>query len=239
LHIDLDRLKASPATIWEVFLEVEQTLAGLPLLSETLRQTDGQRTAALQKRAALLGVATMHPESLLLLTRLFRDEGLEMADYLSERHAATLDASEKQALLPAGVHVQKTVTLLLDGKLLLVTSIGDGELGRKERIALLKRLGLSRETPHHFRFNPPNIVPESDLGQLRGIVNPFIQPDRDIVLGALVHLPWPEAWAAEEVAVSISPCESVRVPLQSYWSILSRYIAEILPDLDLIELKAT
>jgi hypothetical protein len=76
-----------------------------------------------------------------------------MADQLFGHHP-TLRAREKQALLSEGLHVQKTVSLLLAGRLILVTSIGDRLLERTERYAIAANLGLSHKAAQQATFNP-------------------------------------------------------------------------------------
>ena len=252
LYLDLASLETDPEAIWEYYQKVQACITRLTPLKEILRQTSDEAIAAgLYHRAEILGVATLHPETLLLLRRIFHEEGLNRADYLSELHLPTFQAREKQLLLPNWVHVQKTVTLLLDGKLLLVTSLLDGRLlrvvsadgdstpglkkedstllGRKERVRLITRLGLSPKTTHHFWFNPRNHAPEKLVGQLRGIVNLFIQPCYLTQL-QIVHLPWPQEWEDNDhqANISISPIESVFIPLHRYRRIVHSYIEHIM-----------
>src|SRR5207248_456008 len=151
---------------------------------------------------------------LLLLSQFFREEGLDIADHLFGPHPTTLRAQEKQALLPRGVHVQKTVSLLLGGRLLLVTSIGDRQFKRAERFALAAHLGLSRKASHRATLNPPSCIAERDFGLLRGMVSPFLPPGFGIGLHAVVQLSWPQEWEddGQYVAISLSPCESLLIP---------------------------
>ncbi len=149
----------------------------LPPLGETLRLSESAKLhASLSERASLLGVATLRPGSLLLLAQFFREEGLDMADHLFGPHPATLRAREKQALLPGGIHMQKTVSLLLGGRLVLVTSNGDCLLERAERFALAAHLGLSHKAAHQATLNPPSCIAEQAFGLLRGMVSPSCPP---------------------------------------------------------------
>lgn len=224
LQIDADLLDRKPDAIWSVFREVKTRLALLPPLQDTLRQADGALAAGLHERASLLGIATLHPESLLLLRRLFQQEGLDMASSLFLQDEATITAHAKQLLLPQGVHVQKTVSLLLGGHLLLVTSIGDHHLEREERFVIAAKLGLSRKEARQATLNPPGFQAEQ-LGLLRGMVSPFLPPGRGAELAALVQLAWPTSWehADQRVAISLSPYESLLIPLSSYGRILASY----------------
>jgi len=213
----------------------------LPPLAETLRLSEQAGLhASLSERASALGVATLRPDSLLLLARLFNEEGLDIADQLFGPHPATLRAREKQALLPEGVHVQKTISLLLGGRLVLVTNIGDRLLERAERFAIAAHLGLSRKAAHQATLNPPGCIAEQAFGLLRGMVSPFLPAGFGTGLHAVVQLSWPTVWEDEgqSVAISLSPCESLLIPLHCYHRILQRYVRWSIPNVPLIELHA-
>ena len=81
-----------------------------------------------------LSVATMAAESLQLLFEVAKDEGVTDLDKRVVRHKPSLSAAEKQGILP-GALVQKTVTILMEGRFVLCSSIGDLKISRK----LLKR----------------------------------------------------------------------------------------------------
>src|SRR5205823_11625334 len=127
-----------------------------------------------------------------------------------------------QALLPEGVHVQKTVSLLLGGRLILVTWIGDRLLERAEQFAIAAHLGLSRRAAHQATLNPPGCIAEQAFGLLRGMVSPFLPAGFGTDLHAVVQLSWPQEWESEgnSVAVSLSPFESLLIPLRCYRRIL-------------------
>jgi hypothetical protein len=243
LQFDLARLERDPRAIHDYHQEIQRRIAYLlPPLEETLRLTDGAGLhARLSERTSALGIATLQPDSLLLLTQLFREEGLEMADHLFGPHAATLRAREKQALLPGGVQVQKTVSLLVGGRLVLVTWFGDRLLGRAERFALAAMLGLSRSAARQATLNPPGCVPEQEFGLLRGMVSPFLPAGFGAGLRAVVQLSWPQVWEDEgqSVAISLSPCESLLIPLRSYRRILHQYVRHNVPDVPLVELDVS
>jgi hypothetical protein len=242
LHFDLALLEKDPHAMLGYHREIERRIAYLlPPLAETLRLTESSELyAGLSERASLLGVATLGPGSLLLLTQLFREEGLEMAEHLFGPHPATLRAREKQALLPEGVHIQKTVSLLLGGRLILVTWIGDRLLERAERYAIARNLGLSRKAAHQATLNPQGCIAEQAFGLLRGMVSPFLPAGFGIGLHAVVQLAWPTVWedGGQSVAISLSPCESLLIPLRGFRRILRRYVRRSIPDVPLIELNA-
>jgi len=139
-----------------------------------------------------------------------------------------------------GVHVQKTVSLLLGGRLILVTSIGDRLLERTERYALAAKLGLSRKAAHHATLNPSRCIAEQAFGLLRGMVSPFLPAGFGTGLYAVVQLSWPQVWEDEgqSVAISLSPCESLLIPLRCYRRMLHRYVRWSIPDVPLVELNA-
>lgn len=241
VRIDLARLEEDLDAIWGYYREIRHHIDLLPPLRETLRQTSSAALhASLNERASALGVATLRPDSILLLTELLHEEGLDMVSQLYGPHPATLHARDKQMLLPRGVHVQKTVSLVVGDRLVLVSSIGDRVLERAERFALAEQLGLSRRAARHATINPPGHLVEQELGLLRGMVSPFLPPGFGTSVYALVQRSWPDAWEdkGQHVAISLSPCESVLLPLRCYRRILRRYVRQRMPGLPLVELQA-
>jgi len=242
MQFDLALLEQEPEAIVGYHREIERRITYLlPPLGETLRLTESAGLyAGLSERESSLGVATPGPGSLLLLAQLFREQGLDMADHLFGPHPATLRAREKQALLPEGVHVQKTVSLLLEGRLILVTWIGDRLLERAERYAIARNLGLSRKAAHQATLNPLGCMAEQAFGLLRGMVSPFLPAGFGTGLHAVVQLSWPAVWedGGQSVAISLSPCESLLIPLRCYRRILRRYVRRSIPDVPLVELNA-
>ncbi len=242
MQFDLALLEQEPEAIVGYHREIERRITYLlPPLGETLRLTESAGLyAGLSERESSLGVATPGPGSLLLLAQLFREQGLDMADHLFGPHPATLRAREKQALLPEGVHVQKTVSLLLEGRLILVTWIGDRLLERAERYAIARNLGLSRKAAHQATLNPLGCMAEQAFGLLRGMVSPFLPAGFGTGLHAVVQLSWPAVWEDEgqSVAISLSPCESLLIPLRGFRRILRRYVRRSIPDVPLVELNA-
>ncbi len=243
LQVDPARLEQEPGALLGYHQEIQHRIASLlPPLGETLKLTECARIQTrLNERESALGIATLRADSLLLLSRFFRDEGLDIADHLFGPHPATLRAREKQALLPRGVHVQKTVSLLLGGRLLLVTSVGDHQFKRAERFALASYLGLSRKASHRATLNPPCCIAERDFGLLRGMVSPFLPPGFGTGLHAVVQLSWPQDWEddGQHVAISLSPCESLLIPLRCYRRILHQYVGRIIPEVSLVELNVS
>jgi len=240
LQFDLARLEQDPEAIHGYHQEIQRRIAYLlPPLKETLRLTEGAELLdRLSERASALGIATLRPGSLLLLAQLFQEEGLDMAEHLFGPHPATLRAREKQALLPGGVHVQKTVSLLVGERLVLVTWIGDRLLGRVERFGLATKLGLSRRGARQATLNPPNCLAEQEFGLLRGMVSPFLPAGFGAGLHVVALLPWPQVWEDEgqSVAISLSPCESLLIPLHCYRRMLHLYVRQSIPHVPLIAL---
>ena len=242
LQVDPARLEQDADAILGYHQEIYCRIVYLlPPLRKTLRLSESAKLhTGLSERASVLGVATLRPDSLLLLAQFFREEGLDMADHLFGPHPATLRAREKQALLPGGVHVQKTVSLLLGGRLVLVTSNGDCLLERAERFALAAHLGLSHKAAHQATLNPPSCIAEQAFSLLRGMVSPFLPAGFGTGLQAVVQLSWPQVWEDEgqRVAISLSPCESLLIPLRCYRRILQWYVRRSLPYIPLIERNA-
>ena len=147
-------------------------------------------------------------------------------------HEPTLAAAETQTVLPPGVIVQKTITLQLGPLLLQVTSIGDFSLGRRSIRAIASALGLSRREASHHSINPAHCDPEKEYGLQAGMVSPFLPPKYPTRLAAVVQIPWPVDWEREqrEVAIALSLCESLMLPLSSFLDVLREYAKHAYPD---------
>lgn len=103
VRIDLTRLERDPKALWEYYQDIRHRIDLLPPLSQLLRQPSSVALqTSLSERESALGIATLRKADVLLLARLFQEEGLDMAEHLSGPHAATLHARDKQALLPRG-----------------------------------------------------------------------------------------------------------------------------------------
>ena len=229
LEINADHLEREPQALTAVFNEVKARLALFPPLNEILlSESDEELCTLLDEREAALGMATLPRKSLLLLKKLLEDKGLVMASQIHGPHRPTFHAWEKQKLLPWGSYVQKTTTLRLGGKLLLICSVGDRRLGRSEKSALTSHLALSPKASRQVKLNPSTVEAES-LGFLRGIVSPFLSEGHWNDLHALVQLAWPPEWEQQHVAISLSPCESLLIPLRFYGGILCRYVPKTMP----------
>ena len=243
LQFDLAQLEKDPGAILGYHQEIQHRIVSLlPPLAETLKLVESAALSArLSEREAALGIATLPAGSLLLLAQLFHEEGLDMAEHLFGPHPATLRAREKQVLLPRNAHVQKTVSLLSGDRLALVTSIGDRRLGRPERSALAAKLGLSLRAAHQATLNPTGCIAEQQFGLLRGMVSPFLPTGFGKGLRAVAQLCWPQMWEddGQSVALSLSPCESLLIPLRCYRRVLHRYACQTIPDVPLLELDVS
>lgn len=147
-------------------------------------------------------------------------------------HKPSLTAAETQMLLPVGCIVQKTITLQLGPRLLQVSGIGDFSLGRHSIRSMASVLGLSRREASHHAINPAHCDPEKEYGLQAGIVSPFLPPMYPTRLAAVVQLPWPVEWEREprEVAISLSLCECLILPLDSFHDVLREYAKRAYPD---------
>jgi hypothetical protein len=141
-------------------------------------------------------------------------------------------AAETQTLLPAGVIVQKTITLQLGPLLLQVTGVGDFALGRRSIRAIAAAFGLSRRQASYHSINPAHCDPQKEYGLQAGMVSPFLPPNYPTRLAAVVQIPWPVEWEREqrEVAIALSLCESLMLPLSSFLDVLREYAKHAYPD---------
>src|SRR4029077_17583116 len=142
------------------------------------------------------------------------------------RHRRSLSAAEKQAILPSSL-VQKTVTILMEGRFVLCSSIGDLKISRKLLSEIGAKLGLPRRKFDSY-INPAAFIPEIELGLLRGMVSTFFSPGRLTQL-CLVALITPSSSQLPDVAVSLSPCESVLLPCSLFPAIAQRYAERAYP----------
>ena len=171
------------------------------------------------KRKQLLGPTTLSGASIQLLyecaTDSLRRLNLPLQDLHSSwdrrplharllRHGPSLSAAETQALLPPEVLVQKTVSMTLADTLLLCTGAGTRRVTRQQLRTLSAALELPRRSIKQCRVNATNSNPVEFFAMQPGMVSPFLQPTRDNTLGALVLLPWPKRWEAQEREVAIS-----------------------------------
>ncbi len=237
-------------------LPVEQRLSRLSPLRHTFASwhTSGSTEGApiLDLREAVLGAATLSCASLRLLYEIasLHIQALHPLEPVSawhtrplhERivsHAASHSAAQTQAVLPRGALIQKTVTVAMEGRLLLCTCVCDQELERKQLRAMADALALPRRAVKRCSINPSTCDPEEEFGMLPGMVSPFLPPLRSTRLAAVVLMPWPRWWEEQEreVAVSLSPWESLLLPLRCLIDIVRCYARHAYPYARLIELE--
>ncbi len=154
-------------------------------------------------------------------------------------HAATLSAEETQAVLPLGALVQKTITVELDGRLILCSGVGTQPITRPQIHDLAAHLSLPRKSTKRCTLNPVTCDPVKEFEMLPGMVSPFLRPQRTTRLTALALLSWPRYWEelAYEVAISLSLWESVLLPLRCLKALLYGYARQAYPNLPVIELQ--
>lgn len=234
----------------------EMLFSGLPSLQSLFEVWDStgpkHPASSLILREQVLGAATLPGTVLQLfyqiaathLHHLQADKNL--ADWeirpLHQRlvwHFSTRSAEETQAVLPPGVLVQKTVTLEMDGKLILCSGVGAQPVTRTHLHALAAKLSLSRRAIKRCTLNPATCDPVGEFEMLPGMVSPFLRPQRHTRLTALALLSWPRHWEEQgsEVALSLSLWESFLLPLRSLKAVLSSYASHAYPDLQVVELQ--
>jgi hypothetical protein len=148
------------------------------------------------------------------------------------RHGPSLSAAGTQALLPPGVLVQKTVSMTLAETLLLCTSAGTQRVTRQQLRALSAALELPRRTFKQCTINALTSNPVETFIMQPGMVSPFLHPSHHTALGAVVLLPWPKRWVAQEreVAISLSLWESLALPLRCLRPLIRSYAKRAYPD---------
>ena len=129
------------------FAMIEDLLDALPPIEDIWASLpDPEAVALLQKREQLLGVATLACRSFSLLHEIIGAIGVPNVIW---RHAPSLRAAEKQAILDARwghqhVLVNKTLTIRLGTMHLLCTGVGDFTLNRSLLSAVATALHLPK-----------------------------------------------------------------------------------------------
>jgi len=154
-------------------------------------------------------------------------------------HAATRSAAQTQAVLPAGVLVQKTVTVAMGGQWLLCSCTGDQAFSRTQLCAIGEALALPPRVARRCTINPATCDPVREYGMQLGMVSPFLPPRRRTRLAAVALIPWPREWEEQEreVAVSLSLWESLLLPLRCLREIMCGYARQAYPHLRVIEIQ--
>jgi len=151
-------------------------------------------------------------------------------------HRFTLRASEKQALLPQGVGVQKTVTLQIDRQLLLVSGVGDFRLTKATLRSLSKMLGLPAHCSRRATINPATFPAEETSGLPVGMVSPFIRCTGKGPLTGIALLA--EGAPYSETAISLSLTKSAIVPSGRLFDAIGQYHRYFIPHLPLMVLHS-
>jgi hypothetical protein len=156
------------------------------------------------------------------------------------RHGPRLCAADTQALLPPGVLVQQTQSISLANTLLLCTSVGLQVLTHRHLRTLAATLALPRWTVKRCTFNAPTYRSGGTFATEPGLISPFLPPSRDAGVTALVILPWPKRWEAQEreVAIALSLWESLLLPLRCLRQLLRLYATRAYPAVRIIELAS-
>ena len=156
------------------------------------------------------------------------------------RHGPSLSAAETQALLPPGVLVQKTVSITLAETLLLCTGAGSQRVTRQQLRALSATLDLPSRALKRCSVNPESYNPVESFAMQPGMVSPFLHPTHQTALGAIVLLPWPKRWEAQEreMAISLSLWESLVLPLRCLRPLVRSYARRAYPDVRIVELES-
>ncbi len=234
----------------------ELLFSGLPSLQSLFEVWDStgamHLAPSLMLREQVLGAATL-PGTVLQLfyqiaaTHLYHEQAEKDLAHWETRplhqrlvwHVSTRSAEETQAVLPAGVLVQKTVTIEMDGKLILCSGVGAQPVTRTHLHTLAAQLSLPRRAIKRCTLNPVTCDPVGEFEMLPGMVSPFLRPQRPTRLTAVALLPWPRHWEEQgyEVALSLSLWESILLPLRSLKAVLFGYAGQAYPDLPVVELQ--
>jgi hypothetical protein len=132
------------------------------------------------------------------------------------------------------------LTLRLGTTHLLCTGVGDFALHRSVFSAVATTLHLPKRIVKDCHINPTDYVPEYALGLLTGMVSPFMSPGISAHrLQAVIHLAETAGECeprAPMVAVSLSPCESLLLPLTQFRILTQMYAQRAYPTLQYLEI---
>jgi len=156
------------------------------------------------------------------------------------RHRPSLSAAETQVLLPPGVLVQKTVSITLADTFVLCTGVGPQRVTRQHMRSIATALALPRRIVKQCTVNSLTCNPIETFAMQAGMVSPFLHPSHHTAVGALVILPWPNRWEAQEreVAISLSLWESLALPLVCLGPLIRSYARRAYPEVRVIELES-
>jgi len=156
-------------------------------------------------------------------------------------HARSLTAADKQALLPAPLMVQKSLSLALGDQLILVSGLGDFQIDRTFLRGLTRILGLPLRAAKQAQINPARLEPLRATGLAQGMVSPFFPPSHGAVLPfvAVVLLPAPvPLFADTQTAISLSLQSSVLVPSMLLDRLIYHYAWRVYPHIPVISWSA-
>jgi hypothetical protein len=223
--------------VW-TFAMIGDLLGTLPPIEDLWASLPApEAVALLQKREQLLGVATLSWRSISLLHEIISAVGVP---HVIWRRSPSIRAADKQAVLDAllvnaRMWVNKTVTIRLGTMHLLCTGVGDFTLNRSLLAAVANELRLPKRTVKDCHINPADYSPESELGLLTGMVSLFLSPGISVHrLHAAILLTETAVGCAQRdqmVAVSLSPFESLLVPLAHFHILTQMYAQRAYPAL--------
>lgn len=196
------------------------------LIPTGILDADAIPSQILRERERLLGAATLAAEILLRLLPQAQKSGAYIV-----HHTPSFSAQDKQIALGfvCDAFVLKTVTVRFSDCLVFCSGSGDFTLPRSVLRKIGHGLDLSRSEQRNVSINPGDVVPETSFGLLRGMVSPFL-PRMPLVQLVSIFLLAPDRDDnVQEVAIPISPCESLIVPTKAFALIVKNYVAHHLP----------
>jgi hypothetical protein len=111
-------------------------------------------------------------------------------------------------------------------------------LTRRQLRARATTLALPTCAVKRRTITPAACNPGETFATEPGLISPFLPPSRDAGVTALVVLPWPDRWEAQEreVAISLSLWESLLLPLRCLRQLLQLYARQAYPAVRVLEL---
>lgn len=200
------------------FSAIKEIIDALPPLSEMMVDLK-QKNLNFKNREKKLTVATVTFESIRLIHKIAKKHGVHDFSRRIIQHEPSFSADDKQRILP-NLHIQKTVSLLLGDKYILLSGINFTLTNQ-----LLKQvadiLELPRTVLKNCFINPHTLIPEIELGLLRGMVSTFFSPGKITQLNLTAFIEFKADH--RDVAVSMSPFESLLLPADKFLEIVREY----------------
>jgi len=216
----------------------ERALRDLPTIEEVFQFFDTPTwQEQLRQRRLLLKEGMLSEDSIGRLCASARAMGVNGFEHRALTHPPSFSASAKQAILPANVFVQKTVSVKIGMKHILCTGIGDWNTSKALKKMIVSTLDLPLKSVRDFSLNPTSINPIVHLGMWPGMVSPFLKTKLPHTLEAIIILTPQHYDDEQQFSVSLSLYESLLLPVAHFTELIRAFLSETQPHLRVVEIS--